>query len=226
METSLSILTRAVSLNGFDLKEGEYQKIVNYLNLLIKWNQKINLTAHRKIEDLIYKDIIDSLYLRKNRLALAPKIRFYLDFGAGAGFLGIIESILDPNLKIGFLDSDRKKVNFIRQVYRELDLGEAIYLNIRGEQFPIEWKEYFEIITTRASLKIKGFLENVHYYVQNKGLLLFMAGKSLDLDGPETLDFKGLQQLDDINYTILPKNYIRKIFPFKKLSPTVSRETI
>ncbi len=225
MENTLSILKKAVLFNNFKLEEGQLQKIADYLNLLNKWNQKINLTAHRHIEDLIYKDIIDALYLRKARLSLAPNAHSYLDFGAGAGFLGIIESLLDPNLKIGFLDSDRKKMNFIKQTYRELNLGEAFYLNIRGEQFPKEWKEYFEIVTTRATLKIKGFLENVHYYVQNKGYLLFMAGKSSDLDSPEMLDFKGLERLDDFDYTISPKNYTRKILSVKKISSVVSRET-
>lgn len=213
--TSLHLLTDYLHFNNFSMAQKQKEQIDHFLNLVLKWNKTINLTAHRNLTDLIEKDIIDNLYL--NQL-IQKQIRpqSILDMGSGGGFSGILLSILNSDLSISYLDSDRKKMNFVKQVYRDLDLKKGHFLNIRAEANPIEWKNHFQLSISRATWKLEEYLKYAHYYVQIEGYALLMIGKSSQKSPSENEAYQGFAAPTYFFYTIKPKNYERALLLRKK----------
>ncbi len=241
MSQILSKLEKLLLLNGFDLNDDQKRKIECFVELLMKWNQTINLTAHRTVEDVLEKDILDNLYLVKGIDEQEVVFNSCIDLGCGAGFSGIVLHILKNNIKIKYLDSDRKKINFIKQVYRELKLGLSRFLspsegvllpNTCGEkpfidtsplaaefliqrvEEGIKEEEKVDISITRATWALADYLKYAHYYVQNSGIIISMAGKKNDT---QHIDNKEEFEVSTINYTIKPQNYERALLFFKKI---------
>ena len=91
-------------------------RIEQYLQLLLKWNQKINLTAEKDPAEILKKHVFDSLqYVR----AIEPGFRM-MDIGSGAGFPGILLKIIFPQLQLVLLESQRKRCSFLVTVVRDL----------------------------------------------------------------------------------------------------------
>lgn len=224
MKISESIIAHSLKINGLALSDIQIDSVLLFLNELLLWNKKINLTAHRSSEDLIEKDVIDTLFLNLYIILYIHKITSVVDIGCGGGFGGIILGILNPSAQIGFIESSRKKMNFVREICRKLKLN-AVFLNDRVESFPPEWKEKFQISISRATWKVADYIQFAHYYVQNNGTLFTMSGLSAKIDGPPTQEFQGLESGPEIFYKIKPKGYERKIIFFSKKGERVSRET-
>lgn len=215
-----NLLKKALSLNQFELNEQHLQKIDQFIELLLKWNKTINLTAHRTAEEIIEKDICDVLHLNKALHTLALQKPSIIDLGCGAGFNGLILALLNPENTITLLDSDRKKMNFVKQTCRELHLKNTKFILDRVQttsQFD------FDLTITRATWNIVEYLGYAAHYVQNNGHSLFMAGKEEIKDKSEAIDKIGFLRTFAYEYTILPQKYQRKIFFYKKEVP---RETV
>lgn len=210
----LPALKNSLSLNGFQVTNEILQVLVQYINLLQEWNQRINLTAHRELKDIIEKDIIDSFYLSRCITQVSPHFKSAIDMGCGAGFLGFILGLLNPNAQITLLDSNRKKINFIRQVIRETKINRYQFLNLHvGDG--ARPQEQYELVASRATWQAINFVKNASYYVQNKGALFLMSGISQEKPAPEALASQGLESVPEFIYEILPEKYQRKIFIFK-----------
>lgn len=219
-----NILTPLLSQNNFTLSSTQLDQIQTYLELIQEWNQHINLTAHRTVEEMIEKDILDCLYLNMYIKTYIKEVNNVLDMGAGAGFQGILLKLMNSTWNVSFLEANRKKMNFIREACRKLGIVEtrsiaslSQFNQIRAESNPPTLQEKFDLIVSRATWGQTDFLKNAHYYVQNKGWIVWMAGP-----GEKTLsgDFYTQNNLlthNEILYTIEPKKYQRKFFFFQKL---------
>ena len=97
---------------GINLTEEQLNKLDQFYNLLIEWNEKINLTRITTKEDVYLKHFYDSLTLAKV-IDLSTK-ETLCDVGTGAGFPGIVLKIVFPNLKITLVDSLQKRLKFFR----------------------------------------------------------------------------------------------------------------
>ena len=133
---------------GLEFTEEHLDKFLKYMNLLLEWNEKINLTAITEPEEVILKHFIDSLTISKyieNNKTLA-------DVGTGAGFPGIALKIYRSDLKITLVDSLNKRINFLNEVIKELDLKEIKTVHSRIEDFGKnkEYREKFDYTTARA----------------------------------------------------------------------------
>ncbi|MDO8519561.1 MAG: 16S rRNA (guanine(527)-N(7))-methyltransferase RsmG [Deltaproteobacteria bacterium] len=212
---SRSLLTDALKINHLSLAAQQTDSIILFLNELLLWNKKINLTAHRRPEDLIEKDVIDTLRLNLYRILYIPKLASVVDIGCGGGFAGIILGILNPGAQLGFIESNRKKINFVKEICRKLKL-DGEFLNDRVESFPPKWKEKFQIAVSRATWKVAEFIQYAHYYVQNNGILFYMSGKKSKIDRPHGQLIQGLAAGPEFFYKIMPKEYERKVFSFIK----------
>ena len=119
-------LTKKISIS---IEEYQIEKFHIYMKLLLQWNKKINLTAITDEEEIILKHFVDSLtvlkYINEN-----DKI---IDVGTGAGFPGIPIAIMMPNVKITLLDSLNKRINFLNEVIKELDLKNVETIHSRSE---------------------------------------------------------------------------------------------
>ena len=118
---------------GIEITEEKLQKLDDYYNLLVEWNKKTNLTRIINKEDVYLKHFYDSLTLSK-ALDLTKDINL-CDVGTGAGFPGIVLKIIYPNLKVTLIDSLNKRITFLNEIIKELNLEKIEALHIRMEDY-------------------------------------------------------------------------------------------
>ena len=115
---------------NIQIQNEQIEQLYNYMNLLIEWNEKINLTAITEPNEIILKHFVDSLtiskYINKNE-----KIA---DIGTGAGFPGIPLKILNPDNEIILIDSLNKRINFLNEVIKSNNLNKIQAIHARAEE--------------------------------------------------------------------------------------------
>jgi 16S rRNA (guanine527-N7)-methyltransferase len=126
-----------------------------YLDLLLKWNARTNLTAIRDPEEIVRRHFGESLFaarhLNQGNLdpsTLEPDAITLLDFGSGAGFPGIPIALLHPNIQVTLAESQNKKSSFLREAVRTLKLPNVEVWAARAETLPAD--RQFRIVTLRA----------------------------------------------------------------------------
>jgi 16S rRNA (guanine527-N7)-methyltransferase len=119
-------------------------QLSNYLDLLLKWNARTNLTAIRDPEEIVRRHFGESLFAARR---LDPKALTVLDLGSGAGFPGLPIAIFHPEIQVTLAESQNKKVSFLREVVRTLGLSTEIWPN-RTELLPTA--RHFDTVTLRA----------------------------------------------------------------------------
>ena len=115
-----------------------------YLDLLLKWNARINLTAIRDPQEIVRRHFGESLFAARH---LDTGTQTLLDFGSGAGFPGLPIALLHPDIAVTLAESQNKKAAFLREATRNLGLSAEIWSN-RVEAMPKEWR--FDTVTLRA----------------------------------------------------------------------------
>lgn len=121
------------------------EQLLAYLDLLLKWNAKTNLTAIREPEQIVRRHFGESLALAELVDELAG-IETAADLGAGAGFPGLPLAIYCPEIKVTLIESQNKKATFLKEVVRTLDLANVSVLNQRAEEVALK----FDLVTMRA----------------------------------------------------------------------------
>lgn len=214
-----SILKQLLTLNHFSANSETCTSLIAYLGLVQEWNAHINITAHTQPSDLIEKDILDGFYLNQCIDQNRPLVASILDMGCGAGFSGIVLAILraPKTIRIGFLDSDRKKMNFIRQAVRELQLKNCFFYNQRAEEGQVP---PYEAVVSRATWKVEDLIKHAPNYVQEGGSIFSMSGPHQNFPSVKMLENQGLIAANEFTYQILPKMYDRKIFILQKKHST------
>ncbi|MBE6157690.1 MAG: 16S rRNA (guanine(527)-N(7))-methyltransferase RsmG [Firmicutes bacterium] len=183
-----------------ELSEEKLNKLEKFYNLLVEWNQKINLTRIIEKEDVYLKHFYDSLTITK--VVNLKEIETLCDVGTGAGFPGIVLKIVYPNLKITLIDSLLKRVNYLNEIIKELDLKDIKAIHTRAE----EHKEKYDIITARAVANIEKLLKYTMHLVNKNGKLIAMKGnieEELNLDVQKNINRK--YKIEQIEKFTLPK---------------------
>jgi len=158
-------------LEEFGLKKAQIAKFERYLGLLLEWNEKFNLTAITDKDEIEEKHFIDSIALI-NFFDLKNKT--LLDVGSGAGFPGIPLAIVEPSCRITLLESNGKRVSFLKEVVKVLDLTNVEIIQGRAEE--LGKREKYDIVTARAVKELNILLELCFYLVKVGGY--FVAYKS------------------------------------------------
>ena len=188
-------------LNKLNIKitEEQLNKLELFYDLLIKWNDLINLTRITKKEDVYLKHFYDSLTLTK--VVNLNNINTLCDVGTGAGFPGIVLKILYPNLKITLIDSLQKRVNYLNEIIKELKLDNIKAIHIIGE----DYHEKFDLVTSRAVANIEKLVNYTMHLIEKKGLFIAMKGdisKELTEEVKEKIEKK--YKIIEINEFLLP----------------------
>lgn len=190
-------------LNEYGLNAEQIKKFEKYSDLLLEWNEKFNLTAIKDKDEITEKHFIDSLYLDK---FVDLDNKTFLDVGSGAGFPGVPLAIAHPSLKVSLLESNGKKVKFLQEIKKELDLKNVEIIQARAEEF--DKRESFDFVTARAVKELRILLEICFHLVKVNGH--FIAYKSSNVDEEIKASknaFKSLQieKIDRHEYS-LPKS--------------------
>ena len=191
--------TIAVKELGISLTEEQLNKLDQFYNLLIEWNNKINLTRITEEKEVYLKHFYDSITIVKV-VDLAKK-NTLCDVGTGAGFPGIVLKIVFPNLKITLVDSLLKRVTYLNTIIKELELKDIIAIHSRGEDFD----EKFDVVTALAVANIEKLLNYTMHLLDKKGLFIAMKG-NIDEELTQSVIKKINKQyaIKEINKFILP----------------------
>ena len=205
---------------GIDLDKDKLSKLEEFYNLLIEWNEKINLTAITNKEDVYLKHFYDSLTLYKE-VDLNKNITL-CDVGTGAGFPGIVLKIVFPELKITLIDSLQKRVNYLNEVIKELGLKDIEAYHYRMEDYSRENPEKFDIITARAVANTKLLCEiSVRSLKVGGRIVLMKANVDEELDNIDNMLKELSLEKPTVNKFMLPvENSNRALVSFKKLDKT------
>jgi len=207
---------------NLDINNKQIDRFLAYMDLLIEYNKKINLTAIVNKSDIILKHFIDSLsilrYIKINDLRV-------IDIGSGAGFPGIPLKILCPDIKLTLLDALNKRIKFLELVKNKLELNDINCVHARAEEYinnNNNQREAYDICVSRAVASFSVLSEICMPYVKINGF--FVAYKGLNVNqeileaknyinklGGRDLDIKKIV-LHDINNNIINHNlvFVRK----------------
>lgn len=154
------------------LSTDQLNKLELYLDLLLKWNARISLTAIRDPEQIVQRHFGESLFTGEHLQAKAGSS--LIDFGSGPGFPGLPIKIAFPQLKVTLIESQQKKATFLREVIRTLKLeGVDVYAQ-RGEDF----HRKAQIVTMRAVERFESSLPVAASLVEPSGRLALLIGNS------------------------------------------------
>ncbi len=206
-----------------ELTKKQIEKFYNYMNLLLEWNEKINLTAIIEPREVILKHFVDSLtiakYIKENEKLI--------DVGTGAGFPGIPLSIVKENTDIVLLDSLNKRINFLEEIKQNLKLKNITTIHGRAEEFGKNKKEreIYDIATSRAVAPLNILLEYLLPLVKVGGKAICMKGSNIEEieNAKNALEILG-GKIEKIEEITLPNSDIkRNIIIVKKVKNTPSK---
>ena len=142
---------------NIDISTEQLNKLDKYYNLLIEYNKVMNLTNIVEEKEVYLKHFYDSLTL--NKAIDLNNINNLCDIGSGAGFPGLVIAILFPNIKITLVDALNKRVEFLNNVIKKLNLNNVFAIHDRIEDFSKTHVNEFNVVTSRAVAKLNVLLE-------------------------------------------------------------------
>ncbi len=169
-------LVRDMNSLGITLTDGQLSQLMQYYEMLLEWNQKMNLTAITEFEDVMKKHFIDSASLIK--AYDISKAVTVIDVGTGAGFPGLVLKIIFPDSHVILLDSLNKRIQFLNAVIGALRLKNVEAVHGRAEDYARQgkWREHFDLCVSRAVANLSTLSEYCLPFVKQNGY--FIAYKS------------------------------------------------
>lgn len=175
-----NLMKNACKNEGLLFNENQYNRFIKYKELIQEWNEKINLTAITEDEEIIKKHFIDSIKIFKFQFLKDAKN--VIDVGTGAGFPGIPIKIMNEEINMVLLDSLNKRINFLNKVIDELQLKDIKAIHGRAEDYAVknEYRESFDVATSRAVANMTTLSEFCIPYVKVGGYFIALKGPSVD----------------------------------------------
>mgnify|MGYP002624371133 CR=1 FL=1 len=166
----------AATAYGLELTGQQLERFVRYEELLLEWNEKMNLTAITEPGEIAVKHMVDSLSAWDGEL-IKPGTRL-LDVGTGAGFPGLPLVIFVPGLRLTLMDSLAKRVGFLEAVVRELGLEDVTCVHARAEDAARrqEYREQYDLAVSRAVARLPVLAEFALPFVRTGGFFLALKG--------------------------------------------------
>ncbi len=198
---------------GLELDEDKLNKLEIYYNLLVTWNEKMNLTAITDKKDVYLKHFYDSLTILK--VIDLNNIDTLCDIGTGAGFPGLVLKICYPHLKVTLLDSLNKRLLFLKEVIDVLKLKDVTLVHERAEEYALKNREVFDLVTARAVAPLNILLEYSLPLVKKNKYFIALKGKNEDNYFNALNILKG-KEIDKKIFTLPYEESMRTIIKIEK----------
>lgn len=220
---NIELFIKEVEKLGIELDNEKLTNLEKFYNLLIEWNNKINLTRITEKEDVYLKHYYDSLTIVK--AIDLNKIDTLCDVGTGAGFPGIVLKIVFPNLKITLVDSLQKRVNYLNEIIKKLDLKDIEAVHDRAEEYAKNNREKFDVVTARAVTNLRILSELCIPMVKVNGYFIpLKANVDEEIEeSKEILEILKSNIEKQITFNLPIEDSIRNILLIKKLEKTNSK---
>jgi 16S rRNA (guanine527-N7)-methyltransferase len=201
---------------GIKLSKIQLEQLEEFYNLLIDYNEKVNLTRITEKEDVYLKHFYDSLTLIK-AIDLNKELTL-CDVGTGAGFPGIVLKICFPQLKITLVETLQKRVRFLYLVREKLDLRNLFICKERAEIFARNNRNKYDVVTSRAMARLNILNEMCIPLVKENGYFIPMKGS---IEGELEEASNSIKELNSelenvISFTLPVENSIRNLVIIKK----------
>ena len=170
---------------GIELTDRQKDQFERYFELLVEWNEKINLTAITEKNEVYLKHFYDSIAPVLQGLIDNQELKL-LDIGAGAGFPSLPMKIIYPQLDVTIIDSLNKRINFLKLLAEELKLDKVHFYHGRAEDLAQDkaFRAQFDLVTARAVARMQVLSELTIPYLKVGGKLLALKASN----APEELD--------------------------------------
>lgn len=205
-------------------------QFLDYYNLLVEWNEKINLTAITEFKDVCLKHFADSLSIINMFSSFEDMSEYFkgkslIDVGTGAGFPGICLKIILPDLKITLMDSLDKRIKFLNEVISKLELEDIVTVHGRVEDCARqkEYREQFDFATARAVASLPVLCEYCLPFVRVSGSFIPYKSEKIDeeiLISGNALKLLGGKIVSRVSFALPDSEMQRTILRIKKDSPT------
>ncbi len=222
-EEFLKIAFSKIEESGIKITEEKVEKLYEYKNLLLEWNDKINLTAIVDDYEIIIKHFVDCLECTK---VISDEANI-IDVGTGAGFPGMVLAIYYPEKQFTLLDALNKRLIFLQEVVDKLNLKNVNIVHGRAEEVARkdEFKEVYDASVSRAVANLPVLLEYVSPFVKVDGKCIVMKGDNVDEEiklAQNALNTLKLKVKSKVNYSykIEDEVYNRSILDIVKIANT------
>ena len=208
---------------GLSLSKEQIEKFLRYYELLIEWNEKINLTAITTYEDVLKKHFVDSLSLCK--AMDVDQGLTVIDVGTGAGFPGLALKIAFPNLKMTLLDSLQKRIVFLNQVIEELKLSDIETIHGRAEDYAgkAEYREGFDLCVSRAVANLSTLSEYCLPFVKMGGQFISYKSEKIEEEmkqAKNAISILGGEVKKQVEFTLPSSDIYRNLVVIEKKKNT------
>ena len=200
--SNIEILRQGIEDFGIEASDKMLADFQKYKDILVEWNQKMNLTGIEDEKEVFIKHFLDSIsavsksYI-KNGMSL-------IDVGTGAGFPGMPLRISLPDLDGTLVDSLNKRINFLQEVANQIDIDDIEFIHGRAEDFGKDknYRECFDIATARAVAGLPALMEFCVPFVKVGGHFVCLKGPNANLELEESkkaMEVLGVEYIEKID---------------------------
>jgi len=214
---------QALKEQGIELNEKQIQQFRSYFEILVEWNEKMNLTAITDEPSVYLKHFYDSI-----------SASFHFDFttvesvcdvGAGAGFPSLPIKICFPHLHVTIVDSLNKRIQFLNHLSEQLGLENVDFVHARAEEFGqnAQYREKFDLVTARAVARLSVLSELCIPLVKEGGKFLALkaaSGEDEMKDAKKAISVLGGKLIHHVAFELPVENSERTIYVFDKVKTT------
>ncbi|OON95529.1 MAG: 16S rRNA methyltransferase G [Candidatus Epulonipiscioides saccharophilum] len=219
-------LKNGAAMMNIELSGLQIEQLLKYKELLLEWNEKLNLTAITEDKEIITKHFLDSLSV--NTAIDLMQHKNLIDIGTGAGFPGLVLKIVYPHLEITLVDSLKKRLVFLDAVIKSLDLDKIYTVHSRAEDLAknINYREKYDICSPRAVSNLATLSEYSLPFIKIGGYFIALKGQKLDEEinqASNAIKILGGKLDHVVDIPIPETDIIHKIAVIKKIKHTNKR---
>ena len=208
---------------GISLTKKQLEQFIIYYEMLIEWNEKINLTAITEFQDVMKKHFVDSVSLVK-AYDVTKKVNV-IDVGTGAGFPGLALKIAYPQLQITLLDSLNKRISFLNAVIEKLNLSGVETIHGRAEDFakPGKLRENYDLCVSRAVANLSTLSEFCLPFVKKGGMFISYKSEKISEEmenAKNAISLLGGNIKSQVEFMLPDSDIYRNLFVIEKVKET------